>query len=92
MQHSHSVSGSTTFNKGHIHHFGEVTALAASGVPHVHILKGVSTFNLSHDHVYETKTGPAIFLANGLHYHYFTAKLQLEKGHIHYISGFTSAD
>ncbi|MDF2882555.1 MAG: YmaF family protein [Clostridiaceae bacterium] len=91
-QHSHSFSGITTFNKDHIHHYGGVTAKATSGVPHVHNMEGITTYNLEHEHPYVTRTGPAIFLPNGLHYHYFETRVEYVKEHTHYISGYTSAD
>lgn len=92
MEHSHSYSGSTTYVKDHIHHFGGITSKAASMVPHVHSMKGTATFNFAHEHDYVTETGPAIQLPSGLHFHYFKTKVQLVKGHIHYIYGRTSID
>ncbi|RXM57327.1 YmaF family protein [Clostridium tetani] len=91
-QHSHSYSGTTTYNDGHIHHYGGVTDKALSGVPHTHCIKGVTTFNDCHEHSYVTRTGPAINLACGCHYHYFETKVKFVDGHIHCISGCTSAD
>lgn len=90
--HSHSFSGITTFNKGHIHHFAGITAKAVSGVPHVHYMKGITTFNMNHEHAYVTRTGSAILLPDGRHYHYFEARVEYVEGHVHYIRGFTSAD
>ena len=40
-QHSHSYSGTTTYDQGHIHHYGGVTYKAPSGVPHDHKMKGI---------------------------------------------------
>lgn len=92
FKHSHSYSGATTYNDGHIHHYGGVTDKALSGVPHNHCMKGITTFNDNHEHSYVTKTGPAIILPRGYHYHYFETKVKLADGHIHYIYGCTSAD
>jgi len=91
-QHSHSYSGTTTYDQGHIHHYGGITSKAPSRVPHDHRMKGVTTFNRDHDHSYTTKTSPAINLADGRHYHYFQTSVELKDGHIHYINGYTSAD
>ncbi len=91
-QHSHSYSGKTTYNQGHIHHYGGVTSKSPSGVPHNHGMKGITTFHNDHDHSYITKTGPAINLPDGRHYHYFETRVDRKDGHIHYICGFTSAD
>ncbi|MEW9094068.1 MAG: YmaF family protein [Clostridiaceae bacterium] len=91
-KHSHSYSGATTYNQGHIHHYGGVTDKAESGVPHNHCMQGITTFNDGHEHSYETKTGPAITLACGCHYHCFETKVTFVDGHIHYISGYTSVD
>lgn len=91
-EHSHSYAGITTYNKGHIHHYGGVTAKAPSGVPHTHSMDGETTYNLEHDHDYKTRTGPAMHLPDGRHYHYFQTPVELVNGHIHYISGYTSAD
>lgn len=91
-QHSHSYSGTTTFNAAHLHHYGGVTAKAASGVPHVHYIEETTTYNQEHEHIYATTTGPAIFFQNGLHHHYFQTKVEFINGHLHYIHGFTSAD
>jgi hypothetical protein len=91
-KHSHAYSGSTTYNDGHIHHYGGVTDKAKSGVPHCHYMEGTTTYYEDHEHEYCTKTGPVIMLPNGLHYHYFETRVKLADGHIHYISGFTSAD
>ncbi|MBC8061682.1 MAG: hypothetical protein H7Y18_13585 [Clostridiaceae bacterium] len=92
MQHSHSFSGSTTYVKNHIHNYGGVTAKAASGIPHVHSMEGNTTFNVAHEHTYMTRTGPAIPVQDGLHYHYFKTRVTLVKGHSHYIYGKTSID
>lgn len=92
MEHSHSFSGATTYNKGHIHHYGGVTAKAQSGVPHTHRMKGTTTFNHDHDHDYATVTGPAILLPDGRHYHYYETRVEYKNGHTHYIGGHTSAD
>lgn len=74
-----NFSGSTTWNKAHIHHFGGITTKAVSGVPLVHNMGGSTTFNLEHKHPYITKTGPAIFLKNGHHIHYFKTKVEIVK-------------
>lgn len=91
-KHSHAYAGSTTCNKGHIHNYGGVTTKAKSGVPHHHHMEGITTYDKEHEHKYSTKTGPAIHLINGLHYHYFETKVTLVDGHIHCIAGFTSAN
>jgi len=84
-QHSHSFAGYTTYEHGHIHHYGHITDKAPSGVPHRHSMEGETTYNHEHDHEYETETGPVILLPNGLHYHNFRTKVSYEHGHIHYI-------
>ena len=91
-QHSHSYSGTTTYDQVHIHHYGGVTTKATSGVPHTHCMEGITTFNADHDHKYVTKTGPAMNLPDGRHYHYFETRVEPAAGHIHYICGYTSAD
>jgi hypothetical protein len=91
-QHSHSFAGTTTYNKGHIHHYAGISSEAPSKVQHVHIIEGITTFFLAHKHKYVTKTGPAIFLPDGRHYHYYKTKVDRVKDHIHYISGVTSND
>lgn len=92
LEHSHSYCGITTYDEGHIHNYGGITDKAPSGVPHTHSMKGKTTYNFDHDHDYESRTGSAIMLPNGLHYHYFETRVKLADGHIHYISGCTSAD
>ncbi|AKN31271.1 hypothetical protein Ccar_10570 [Clostridium carboxidivorans P7] len=91
-EHSHSYSGRTTYSQGHVHHYGEITDMAPSGVPHNHFMQGSTTFNHGHYHNYVTRTGPATYLPDGRHYHYFQTMLRRADGHIHYISGYTSAD
>ncbi|MGE5629169.1 MAG: YmaF family protein [Solirubrobacterales bacterium] len=91
-QHSHSYSGTTTWSKNHIHHFGGISTKAPSGVPHVHNLHGTTTYNHEHEHSYAISTGPAIFLKSGLHTHHFRARVETVIGHFHYIYGTTSAD
>lgn len=91
-QHSHSYSGATTYNQGHIHHYGGITSKAPTGVPHDHGMRGVTTFNNGHEHNYVTETSPAINLPDGRHYHYFRTRVELADGHIHYMSGYTSAN
>lgn len=91
-EHSHSYSGTTTYSQGHVHHYGGVTDRAPSGVPHNHYMEGDTTFNHGHHHDYVTRTGPAINLPDGRHYHYFQTIVKRADGHIHYIGGYTSAD
>lgn len=91
-QHSHSYSGATTYNQGHIHHYGGITSKAQSGVPHKHSMRGITTFTDGHEHNYVTETSPAMNLEDGRHYHYFRTSVKLADGHIHYMSGYTSAD
>lgn len=55
-------------------------------------MKGITTFNLGHEHKYVTETSPGIDLPDGRHYHCFRTRVEFEDGHIHYISGYTSAD
>ncbi|KGK81740.1 YmaF family protein [Clostridium sp. HMP27] len=92
MKHSHSYVGTTSFDDCHVHHYGGVTSKSPSGVPHTHCLKGETTYLDDHDHDYETKTGPAIVLHDGLHYHYYETRVRCADGHIHYICGCTSTD
>jgi hypothetical protein len=91
-KHSHSFSGETTINDGHIHNYGGVTSIEQTGVPHMHYIKGITTYHNNHDHEYETRTGPSIMLPNGLHYHYYEAQVKFADGHSHFIQGYTSAD
>lgn len=91
-QHSHSFSGSTTYEQGHIHHYGGITDKETSGVPHIHHIEEITTYNNEHSHPYSTRTGPAIYLPNGSHYHLFQTRVKLVNNHIHYIRGYTSAD
>lgn len=91
-EHSHSYCGMTTYQSGHIHHFGGVTSKAESGVPHTHKIEGETTYDDDHDHDYKRITGPMIPLPGGGHTHYFETKTEMEDGHIHYMCGYTSAD
>ncbi|MDD7793522.1 YmaF family protein [Clostridium sp. 'White wine YQ'] len=91
-KHSHSISGETTINDGHIHNYGEVTSIEPSGVPHIHYIKGITTYHEDHAHEYETRTGPSITMPNGLHYHYYEAQVKFADGHHHFIRGYTSAE
>jgi len=91
-EHSHSYSGTSTYDYAHIHHYGGVTDKAESGKPHTHCMEAHTTYNREHQHDYETRTGEAIFLPCGCHYHCFQTKVKLASGHIHYISGYTSID
>jgi hypothetical protein len=92
MEHSHSFCGETSYDDGHIHHYGGITSKSASGVPHIHSMKETTSFIDDHRHDYMTKTGPAILIQGGLHYHYYETTVEYEDGHIHFISGYTSAD
>lgn len=87
-EHSHSFSGATTYDNGHIHHYGGVTTKATSGVPHAHNMEGKTSYYTK----YTTRTGPAIQIQDGRHYHRFETRVEIANGHIHYIQGFTSAD
>ena len=91
-KHSHSFSGMTTYENGHAHHYGGITSENDHDLYHDHEMKGETTHNYGHDHDYEFKTGPAIMLPNGMHYHMYACEVEYEDGHIHYISGPTSAD
>lgn len=91
-EHSHSYSDTTTYNDGHIHHYGGITSKEKSGISHYHSMENETTYNDGHDHSYSTKTGPAIMLPCGRHNHYYETRVKYEDGHIHYIRGFTSAD
>ena len=90
--HSHSICGSTSFNDGHIHHYGSVTELAPGGVPHIHKFNNITTYNDGHAHPYCSETGPAIAVENGRHYHEYYARAEYVDGHIHHIQGCTSTD
>ncbi|MHC1682548.1 MAG: YmaF family protein [Clostridiaceae bacterium] len=91
-KHSHSFSGTTTYDQGHIHHYGGVTSIEEGGVPHVHEIEDFTTYNRGHQHPYTTRTGPAIYLPNGLHYHVIQTRVKLVNNHIHYIRDYTSTD
>jgi hypothetical protein len=89
--HSHSYFGMTTYQDGHIHHYGGITSNEESGVPHTHTFEGETTYKDDHDHKYETRTGLSIMVPGG-HTHYFQTKTEMEDGHIHYMYGYTSID
>lgn len=91
-KHSHAYSGPTTCDDCHIHHYGGVTSKAKNCAPHCHYMEGCTTYYDDHDHKYCTKTGPAIYLSNGFHYHCYETKVACADGHIHCIKGFTSTD
>jgi UDP-2,3-diacylglucosamine pyrophosphatase LpxH len=90
--HSHSLCGPTSYNDGHLHHFGAVTEMAPSGVPHIHRFRGVTTYIDGHAHRFFSETGPAITAENGGHYHEYHAVTQLADGHTHRMRGYTSVD
>src|SRR5690554_35916 len=89
---SHSLCGSKTYDYGHLHHYGTVTELAPSVIPHTHKFYRDTSYNDSHSHPYYTETGPAILTKDGRHYHEYCAKVQYADNHTHYIYGYTSTD
>ncbi|SFQ00748.1 YmaF family protein [Caldicoprobacter faecalis] len=90
--HSHSLCGSTSYDDGHLHHYGTVTELAPSGVSHIHRFCGDTSYIDGHTHPYYSETGPAILTKDGRHYHEYHAIVQCVDGHIHHICGYTSID
>jgi len=90
--HSHSLCGTTSYNYGHLHHYGTVTELAPSVVPHTHKYCGDTSYNHDHTHPYYAETGPVILTKDGRHYHEYCAKVQYADNHTHYIYGYTSTD
>ncbi|GIO64752.1 MULTISPECIES: YmaF family protein [Paenibacillus] len=69
--HVHPISGDTSFDVGHYHHYAGTTEPAPSGVPHVHRYHVETSFNDQHVHYIQGTTGPAIPLPGGGHYHDF---------------------
>ena len=90
--HSHSLCGSTSYNDGHLHHYGTVTGLGPSGVPHTHSFYGDTSFIDDHIHPYCSETGPVILTEDGRHYHEYHTIAQYADGHIHGMRGYTSID
>ncbi|WP_426452755.1 YmaF family protein [Paenibacillus sp. S-38] len=81
--HVHSFAGITSFDVGHSHEYAGVTAPAPSGVPHVHEYHTETTFNDGHTHFIRGKTGEAIPLPGGGHYHYFQGFTTMNGTHPH---------
>ncbi|MEF2965714.1 YmaF family protein [Paenibacillus sp. M1] len=81
--HVHPISGDTSYDVGHYHHYAGVTEPAPSGVPHVHHYRLETSFNDQHLHYIRGTTGPAIPLPEGGHYHYFEGVTTVN-GRIHH--------
>ncbi|XID94557.1 YmaF family protein [Paenibacillaceae bacterium WGS1546] len=69
--HVHAFSGVTSFNVGHSHRYAGVTAPAPTGVEHVHEYFTETSFDDGHTHLIRGRTGGAIPLPSGGHYHFF---------------------
>jgi hypothetical protein len=89
--HSHALFGPTTFNDGHIHHYGAVTQPGPTGVPHTHQVYSITTLNDGHVHRYMTTTSVSIPAEQG-HYHEYYAVTEFADGHTHRLQGYTSID
>jgi hypothetical protein len=69
--HAHRYVVKSMDSKGH-HHFVDGITRVVNGNNidrHVHMYRGVTTFDKNHYHRYYGKTGPAIPLPDGSHYH-----------------------
>lgn len=69
--HTHGFSGVTSFEVGHRHNYTGITQSAPSGVPHTHAYSTLTSFNEGHEHFISGRTGPAISIPGGGHYHVF---------------------
>jgi YmaF family len=67
--HRHGYQGITSFDVGHRHRLGGVTAPAPDVPDHVHEYRGTTTFDDGHVHHFSGVTGPPIPLPDGGHYH-----------------------
>src|SRR5690348_9018598 len=89
--HSHGFSGVTSFNVGHRHNYAGVTNSAPSGAPHTHAYSTMTSLNDGHTHRISGRTGLAIPLPGGGHYHYFEGVTTIDgrTPHSHTYSGRT---
>ncbi|CAM3809426.1 YmaF family protein [Alicyclobacillus pomorum] len=69
--HTHGFSGVTSLDVGHRHSYAGVSMPAPSGVPHTHAYSTITSLNDGHTHRISGRTGPAIPLPGGGHYHFF---------------------
>ncbi|MFD2618104.1 YmaF family protein [Terrilactibacillus laevilacticus] len=90
--HVHQISGITSFDAGHDHHYAGTTEPAPTGVPHTHRYFTFTTVNDGHNHRISGVTGPAIPIPNGGHYHEFRGVTSVNgvHPHTHRYSGRTS--
>src|SRR5690625_4619108 len=68
--HIHELAGGTSAEVGHMHEFVGTTEPALSGVAHTHEYLTTTHFIDGHRHVIRGRTGPAIPLQGGGHFHY----------------------
>lgn len=90
--HIHSFSGVTSFDAGHRHRYAGMTEPAPSGAPHTHLYSTVTSFEDGHTHVIRGRTGGAIPVPGGGHYHVFEGMTTVNGliPHTHTYSGRTS--
>ncbi|WP_226668367.1 YmaF family protein [Metabacillus litoralis] len=71
--HAHRFFAKTTEEKGHFHFIEGFTRMVNGHAldQHVHLYRGITSFENKHYHRFYGKTGPAIPLKDGGHYHIF---------------------
>lgn len=92
INHSHYFKGYTSIEGGHYHTIEYVTDAEATGPNHTHNYVGFTSSDNNHNHEFFGRTGPAIFLEDGTHYHIvegFTKDPELRM-HQHYYKGATN--
>jgi hypothetical protein len=89
--HVHAFSGVTSVEDGHSHEYSDWTAPAPSGVPHVHEYRTFTSLDFGHRHLIQGRTGPAVPLPGGGHYHTFEGYTTVNglNPHAHAYSGRT---
>jgi hypothetical protein len=71
--HAHIYYAKTTESKGHYHFIDGITRVVNGNSydRHFHLYRGITSMSNNHYHRYYGKTGPAIPLPDGGHYHEF---------------------
>ncbi|WP_167577735.1 YmaF family protein [Ammoniphilus sp. YIM 78166] len=94
ITHSHYFKGVTSIEGkgGHFHTFHYTTNPESDEPNHVHHYVGYTSTDERHNHEFTGKTGPAIYLQDGSHYHIVSGYTTVRSysTHRHYFEGVTN--
>ncbi|QCX33546.1 hypothetical protein FDN13_07390 [Caloramator sp. E03] len=90
--HVHRFSGCTTVCKCHSHYYNCISDTNENCRCHKHCLYGKTDSACGHCHEFKFLTCFDIPIWGGRHIHYYCGITKKEKGHRHYIMGYTLKD